>query len=71
MANKVVGKLSPLITLMESSLKEAPTTSSPSHVMEAVRSSLDDLHVIYAEAQALLTGKKRGTMSFSVADVDR
>jgi len=51
-SGKIVGKLSPLITLMEYTVKESTTEdATPSHVLEAVNMALGDLHKLYLEAQ--------------------
>ena len=71
-SGKIVGKLSPLITLMESTVKESTTEdATPSHVLEAVNMALSDLHKLYLEAQSTVTGKKNGSLSFSAQDAER
>jgi hypothetical protein len=71
-SGKIVGKLSPLITLMESTVKESTTDdATPSHVLEAVNMALGDLHKLYLKAQSTVTGKKKGSLSFSAQDAER
>jgi hypothetical protein len=71
-SGKIVGKFSPLITLMESTVKESTTDdATPSHVLEAVNMALADLHKLYLEAQSTVTGKKKGSLSFSAQDAER
>ncbi len=54
-SGKLVGKLSPLITLMESAVKEEAARGdlhkSPSHGLDAGAAACGDLHLLYVSAQ--------------------
>jgi hypothetical protein len=74
-SGKLVGKLSPLITLMESAVKEDAALGdlhkSPSHVLDSVAAALGDLHKLYLEAQNCVTGKHKGSLTFSAQEAER
>jgi hypothetical protein len=53
-------------------VKESTTEdATPSHVLEAVNMALGDLHKLYLEAQSTVTGKQKGSLSFSAQEAER